>query len=518
MSPPADLPAGARVVLALPSGDRLAELLLGCLDRELVAVPLDPRTPPSRVAEVVRRVRASAVITPGGVETTGLPHEHPDADGLALIMFTSGSTGVPKGVMLPRAAVLGNAAKTAALHGFAPDRPHATCLPLYHCNALVMSLVGTRTTGTPLVLHPGFDPAAYFADLRAKEVRTASIVPAMLPDLLDSAPPWPESLDYLITAAAPLTADLARRFHARYGPRLRQGYGLTELVNFSFTTPHPGPEHWVAEYLDHYPPVGAPLPGTELRLEAGEVWIRSADRMRGYWEDREATAAALTPDGWLRTGDLGARRGDLLVLTGRRSERIERGGEKHYPLEVERTWREAGLPGRFAAVPVPDDTLGHEIGLVTADTDAGTIAAARAIAENGPLRPAALAFGAFTATATGKPQRTAMGRALAAGRENPSRWNRALDPGGTATLRAAAQAARARLADEVVRRLDHTGPVRVADPADPRRAPGELLVVPHGPGPGRWDLVEALRADADAVGTSALRAGRHDLGGVVWAR
>ncbi|MCG8920197.1 hypothetical protein L6E12_30935, partial [Actinokineospora sp. PR83] len=81
-----------------------------------------------------------------------------------------------------------------------------------------------------------------------------------------------------------------------------------------------------------------------------------------------------------------------------------------------------------------------------------------------------------------------------------------------------AQAARARLADEVVRRLDHTGPVRVADPADPRRAPGELLVVPHGPGPGRWDLVEALRADADAVGTSALRAGRHDLGGVVWAR
>ncbi|OLR92461.1 class I adenylate-forming enzyme family protein [Actinokineospora bangkokensis] len=521
-----DLPPGARVVLALPSGDRLAELLLDCLDRELVAVPLDPRTPEARRAEVAARVRASAVVTPDAITTTGADPEHPDAAGLGLIMFTSGSTGVPKGVMLPRDAVFGNARKTAALHGFRPDRPHATCLPLHHCNALVMSLVGTHLTGTPLVLHTGFDPAAYFADLRAKEVATASVVPALLPDLLDAAPPWPDGLEYLITAAAPLTADLARRFHARYGPRLRQGYGLTELVNFSFTTPRLDPGPWAERYLAQHPPVGAPLPGTELRLESGEVWIRSADRMRGYWEDPAATAAALTPDGWLRTGDLGVERDGLLVLTGRRSERIDRGGEKHYPLEVERDWREAGLTGTFAAVGVPDDVLGHEVGLVTAEVSAATLAAARRVAEVAAVRPAAFAFGAFTATATGKPQRTAMGRGLAAGRESPSRWARLLGTGTPDAVQAAAREARAALVDRVVERLrrddepvhhlDATdGPPEVVDRA------GGLLVLRHGTAAGatRWDLLTALvDAGAAEVGAAVLRAGGRDLGGVVWAR
>ncbi|MET0188788.1 MAG: class I adenylate-forming enzyme family protein, partial [Pseudonocardia sediminis] len=422
-----DLPPGARVVLVLPSGPDLAALLLECLDRHLVAVPLGPRTERWRIEEIVDRVGAAAVVTEDGTAATGRHTDRDDTGDLALVMFTSGSTGAPKGVMLPRDAVFANARATARLHGFTPDRPHATCLPLFHCNALVMSLVGTHLTGTPLVLHPRFDPEDYFADIARNGVRTASVVPSLLPDLLDAAPDWPEGLEYLITAAAPLTAEVAARFHELYGPRLRQGYGLTELMNFSFTTPVLDADRWRAEYLDGHPPVGEALPGTELRLEAGEVWIRSADRMRGYWDDPDATAAALTPDGWLRTGDLGRRRGDLLVLDGRSTERIDRGGEKFYPLDVERSWREAGLTGTFAAVGVPDDVLGHEIGLVTAENSAASRDAVRRIAEQGPMRPGAVALGGFAATSTGKPQRSAMGRALVTGRVSAARLARSRD-------------------------------------------------------------------------------------------
>ncbi|MEU1802418.1 class I adenylate-forming enzyme family protein [Streptomyces sp. NPDC019937] len=429
------LPAGARVVIRLPHGAPLAGALLTCFDLRLVAVPQHPRTSDAELAATVRRVDASAVIDtpadhahPIGLRILpGAPAEpDPGAAELAFIMFTSGSTGVPKGVMLSRRAVLGNAAKTARLHRFAPDRPHGTCLPLYHCNALVMSLIGAHITHTPLILHTAFDPERYLRDLAAGGARTASIVPALLTELVEAAPAWPDGLDYLITAAAPLTGDLARRFHQRYGPRLRQGYGLTEAVNFSLTMPQLTGEDFTAQYLDRFPPVGLPLPDTEVRLESGEVWIRTPDMMNGYWRDPAATAQAFAPGGWLRTGDLGELRDGLLVLRGRAKERIDRGGEKHYPLDVERTWHDAGLRGRFAAVPVAEAALGHETGLVTDGPPAGTLDAVRTVCERAAVRPAAVRWGGFLATATGKPQRTAMGRTLAVRRISAVRYERLL--------------------------------------------------------------------------------------------
>ena len=419
----AELPAGARVVIRLPNGRALADVLLACFDLHLVAVPLHPRATDRAVAGIAERVSATALVDVHGLHRTDLPDVHAAPDDLAFIMFTSGSTGPQKGVMLSRRAVLGNAAKTAALHGLAPDRPHGTCLPLYHCNALVMSLLGTHLTGTPLTQQAAFDPAGYFAALGAAGARTASIVPALLADLLEVGPDWPDGLEYLITAAAPLTSDLARRFHRRYGPRLRQGYGLTEAVNFSFTMPRLDDAEFRDQYLEHVPPVGAPLPDTELRLESGEVWIRTPDLMTGYWQDGRTTAATVTDDGWLRTGDLGELRDGLLVLRGRAGERINRGGEKHYPLDIEHGWRRAGLSGRFAAVAVDEPALGQDIGLVATEQP---VSAVRALYERAPLRPAALQFGGLLATSTGKPRRKAMSRVLAARRMAPARYERLL--------------------------------------------------------------------------------------------
>lgn len=595
----AELPAGARVVIRLPNGRDLADVLLACFDLRLVAVPLPPRTTDRAVAGIAERVSAAALVDLHGPHRTGLPDAHTAPDDLAFIMFTSGSTGPQKGVMLSRRAVLGNAAKTAALHGLTPDRPHGTCLPLYHCNALVMSLLGTHLTGAPLVLRAAFDPTGYFAALDAAGARTASIVPALLADLLETGPAWPDGLEYLITAAAPLTTDLARRFHRRYGPRLRQGYGLTEAVNFSFTMPRLDDAEFRRHYLDRLPPAGAPLPDTELRLESGEVWIRTPDLMTGYWQDGRTTAAAVTDDGWLRTGDLGELRDGLLVLRGRAGERINRGGEKYHPLDLEHGWREDGLTGRFAAVAVDEPALGQDVGLVAADQPVSSV---RSLYERAPLRPSAIQFGGYLATSTGKPQRKAMSRALVARRLAPARYERLLRYAAATArdllrsgaehpaLRALASQAgfrthagddavfgafdflrehwhspddaelsqtkarwrttllaewplslHAELAAEVAARHGFEGqPVRLG--TETRFGAGRLLVLPHGPAPDgpvwplgplltflggsaggggtdRWTHLVRLRESGfRTTGCSVLRAGRHDLGGVLWAR
>ncbi|MGW8378375.1 class I adenylate-forming enzyme family protein [Streptomyces sp. ODS28] len=622
----AQLPSRSRVMIRLPNGQALADVLLTCFDLGLVAVPLPPRTSESSVAPLAERVSAAAVVDAGGLRRTGLPDRHTAPDDLAFIMFTSGSTGPQKGVMLGRRAAVGNAAKTAELHGMAPDRPHGTCLPLYHCNALMMSLLGTHLTGTPLVLRDTFDPNGYFAALDAAGARTASIVPALLADLVEAGPAWPEGLEYLITAAAPLTSDLARRFHRRYGPRLRQGYGLTEAVNFSFTMPRLDDAEFRSHYLDRTPPVGAPLPGTELRLESGEVWIRTPDMMAGYWQDGDTTAATLTEDGWLRTGDLGELRDGLLVLRGRAGERINRGGEKHYPLDIEGGWRDAGLTGRFAAVAVDEPALGQDVGLIATDQHLDDV---RELHRRAQLRPAAIQFGGFRATSTGKPQRKAMSRDLAARRVAPARYERLLRHAAATAhdlLRAGAEDGRlhalaaqagdqpqrpqgryeaqgtddepvlgaldflrehwhsegraeaaygvdeeaqaelarakarwrstllaswplsvhAELAAEVAARHGYEGPP-LPFGAETRFGDGAFLVLPHGPaadGPAwplgllldflgsstpdeptavgatdRWRWLARPRGRGfSATGCSVLRAGRHDLGGVLWAR
>lgn len=422
------LPEHARVVVRLPNDNILADVLLTCFERRLVSVPVHPRATDAEVADFAGRVYASAIVDGGDntVRVTPLVGQpsHPDALGLAFIMFTSGSTGRPKGVMLSREAVLGNATKTAALHGFSPSRPHASCLPLYHVNALMMSLLGTHVTEAPLVLQGRFSPAAYFEMLDSKGVRTASIVPSLIHELLRVRPVWPNELDYLITAAAPLSSDLATEFYNCYGPRLRQGYGMTEAVNFSFVMPSLGDDDFVEQYLSNTPPVGLPLPETEFTFQDGEVWIKSPDLMTGYWEDPATTASTISEDGWLRTGDLGEIRDGFLVLKGRRVETLNRGGEKYYPVDVEARWRRAGLRGEFAAVPVGEASLGQEIGLVMQDDNSLQV---RAVFNDRRVRPAVVRSGDFLKTDTGKPRRRAMGEELAVRRDSADQYEEILD-------------------------------------------------------------------------------------------
>lgn len=471
-----DLPRGSRVLTRLASDGRLAELLLELYRRELVAVPLDPRIPWPEAAQLGERVGGALTIyseqdrlalRPGPADAGS----QADSAGLAYVIFTSGSTGSPKGVTLTRRAVELNADWTAALHGFGPDRPHGTCLPLYHVNALMMSLLGTHRAGGSLVLAPP-TPRDYFAALAEAGAATASIVPALLHRLVEEAPPWPDRLEYLITAAAPLSSELAGRFFERYGPRLRQGYGLSEAVNFSFTMPLLDAEGFRSHYLERVPPVGLPVGDTQWRLVDGEVLIRTAARTHGYWQDAATTEQLIDADGWLHTGDLGERRGDYLVLTGRRAEVINRGGEKLYPRDVERQWAQAGVSAVAVAVPAGD--YGHEIGAVVEGSD---ISALLELGTLTHLRPAAAELRAPTVTATGKPRRSAMARTLVVHPQPPQRYAELL-----------------RYAAAVARQI-------LADPARPRTAQANLLSA-HA----------ALLAHrvADAHGPVAERSPAHD--------
>ncbi len=421
------LPGSARVVVCGPSGPEFADIITECLDRALVAVPVEPHAGEQRVAEIADRVAASIVIDGRGGQWSAraVPGDpgHPEAAGLSFVIFTSGSTGVPKGVMLGWDSVSGNASKIAGVLGITPDRPHATCLPFFHVNALMMSLLGTRITGAPLVICERFSPQAYFRQIQKESATTAAVVPALLRRIVSARPPWPDSLECLVTAAAPLDRDLAEQFYLAYGPRLRQGYGLSEAVNFSFMMPMLDAAEFKDQYLSGRPPVGVALPGTEAVLDDGEVVLRTPDVMRGYWADPAATGAVLGQDGWLRTGDLGELRDGFLVLRGRRDEVINRGGEKFYPLDIESQWRQAGLAGTMAAVPVSAGELGQDIGLVL---EGRSLLDARELGAHSRISPVAAELGRPLATSTGKPRRKEMGRRLAVRREDPARYEELL--------------------------------------------------------------------------------------------
>ncbi|SEU35746.1 AMP-binding protein [Stigmatella erecta] len=403
----AGLPPGSRAVLAMRSGAALAFSLLTCFERRMVAVPIDPRVPEAKRQWYAAHAQASLLVTDEGC--TPLATEAPPSPAEdRFIIYTSGSTGDPKGVVMTEASVRDNARAVAQLHRFRPGAVQATCLPVFHCNAMMMSVLGTHLAGATVALHNRFEPQAYFAFIEQTGAETASLAPALLERLVEAAPRWPSCLRYVITAAAPLPRELAQRFFALYGPRLRQGYGLSEATNFSAVMPELDEAAFRQEYLEARPPVGLPVPGTELRLQDGEVQVRGASVMRAYWRNPEATSRAFTPDGWLRTGDLGRMRGDYLVLTGRSKEVINRGGETVYPRDIEEEWEGLGLPRPFFALRIANDVLSDDIGVAGERLTSESLE----VLARSRFKPGAAWKGPLAQTSTGKPRRAEMGKGL----------------------------------------------------------------------------------------------------------
>ena len=255
-----------------------------------------------------------------------------DANALAAIVYTSGTTGRAKGAMLTRANLASNAAVLAAAWRFTPGDVLLHCLPLFHVHGLFAALNTVLASGSSVLLLSKFDAPAALAHLR--EVTVFMGVPTHYTRLLQQP-----GLDKATTAAmrlfvsgsAPLLAETHQEFLKRTGHTILERYGMTETL-MSTSNPYDG--------VRKPGSVGLPLDGIELRVGPGEVAgvleVKGANVFAGYWRDPEKTRSEFTPDGWFKTGDLGRIDQDGYVyIIGRAKDLVISGGYNVYPKEVE---------------------------------------------------------------------------------------------------------------------------------------------------------------------------------------
>ena len=295
-----------------------------------------------------------------------LPAPLPEA--MALLMYTSGTTGQPKGVMLTQANLAANAAAISAEHALqAQDRVLAV-LPLYHINAFAVTMLAPLAHGGSLAMPPRFSAARFWEQASQSACTWINVVPTMISYLLEGTAPTPtqtQGLRFCRSASAALPPEHLRAFEQRFGIGIIETMGLTETVAPSFSNP-------LAPQLRKLGAVGR-ASGCEARVlnaalaelpdgQTGEIAIRGPNVMRGYYKNPEATAAALIPDGWLRTGDLGHRDGDgFFFVTGRIKELIIKGGENIAPREIDEALLKHPAVLDAAAVGIPDRHYGQEI-------------------------------------------------------------------------------------------------------------------------------------------------------------
>jgi acyl-CoA synthetase (AMP-forming)/AMP-acid ligase II len=292
----------------------------------------------------------------------------PDAP--AAIVFTSGTTGTPKGAWYAHRSMLALAEIEARRY---PDR--AAGPPLHLAAGLSFAHVGSMAriavqigTRAASLVHDTFDPAAVLEVVERERLTNLGAIPTqaiMLLDHPDRQRRDLRSLRSMMLGGAPSSPELIRRVQAELGAQVSVRYSSTEVGIATASLPDDPPEVLATT-------VGKPTAGVELRIaidgralatgEVGGVEVRSPATMRGYWNDPDATAAVLDPDGWIRTGDLGfLDDAGYLHLRGRRSEMFIRGGYNVYPGEIEDLLATHPKVARAAVVGVPDDRFG-EIG------------------------------------------------------------------------------------------------------------------------------------------------------------
>lgn len=394
---------GERVALLLANGLNYAVTFTGVMASGGVVVPINPHLKPAEVNRLLVDAGTSLVVTDDGWYRVfypllkGLPVRRldlgvqggrllalelasgskgddraveaspPGRNDLALLLYTSGTTGKPKGVMLTHGNLLAEARYIQKGHRLTPEDTALCILPLYHINGEVVTLITPIFSGGRVVMPHKFRASRFWDWVRNYRVTWFSAVPTILSILLSH--PLPDrsalsSLRFARSASAPLPVAVLREFEARFAVPVIEAYGLSETASQVTTNPLPPAVRKPGS-------VGLPV-GNQVRVVnengetvpagvTGEVVVRGENVCRGYFHNEEATAASFK-GGWFYTGDLGYLDADgYLFLTGRRKELINRGGEKFSPREIDEILYRLPEVELAAAVGVPDPLYGEEV-------------------------------------------------------------------------------------------------------------------------------------------------------------
>ena len=296
----------------------------------------------------------------------GMPSPKREPNDLAAILYTSGTTGKPKGAMLTHRNELVNTTQGAELLPLAAGDRVGMLLPLFHANAQVVTTLVPMMIGCEVVMWERFSASKFWPTVQELQPVSISAVPTILAAVLDApgAPDQGNSLRYVICGAAPLSVELLRAFQDRYGIRILEGYGLTETSCIASINPFYGARKVGS--------IGLPLRGEQMKIvgaddedasvgDYGEIVIKGPNVMAGYLKDAKATAESIR-DGWLHTGDIGyADQDGYFYIVDRSKDMIIRGGENIYPREIEEILYEHEAVLECAVIGVPDAVRGEQV-------------------------------------------------------------------------------------------------------------------------------------------------------------
>ncbi|OXR44622.1 Long-chain-fatty-acid--CoA ligase [Nocardia cerradoensis] len=392
--------SGDVVAVMLPNTVALVVSLFAAWRLGAAVTPINPSLVPAEAGYQVTDAGAEVLVTdrPTDIGVTVLtPAEltaRPPADiapetrddALALLVYTSGTTGRPKGVMLDHANLNAMCAMAIGAFELTAGDHSLLVLPLFHVNGIVVSTLSPLLAGGRTTIAGRFSPTAFFDRLERSRATYFSAVPTiytMLADLPPDVAPDTSSVRFAVCGAAPASAELLRKFENRYGIPIVEGYGLSEGTCASVVNPLRGRRKPGT--------VGLPLPGQTIRIAdpdgnpvadgaAGEVLIQGPNVMRGYLNRPEDTARTLI-DGWLHTGDIGRIDEDgYLVLVDRAKDMIIRGGENIYPKEIESVVYQLPEVAEAAVVGRASELYGEEPVLFLALNSGATLTAEQVLA------------------------------------------------------------------------------------------------------------------------------------------